>query len=86
VHLREGKTLGSEEGKGLGSRLCYEQRKEFEQGLYCAWSEMFVTEMRGDSSDVEAEFVNMIQVNLATLVAVSRPARFISGVIVPCEI
>jgi hypothetical protein len=26
--LRKGKAVGSEEGKGLGSELCYEQMKE----------------------------------------------------------
>jgi hypothetical protein len=77
VHLREGKALGIEEGKGLGSGLRYEQRKEFEQGLYCACSEIFVMEMRGDSFDVGAEFLNIIEVNLASLVTISRLVRFI---------
>jgi hypothetical protein len=35
----EGKVFGSKEGKGLGSGHCDEQRKEVEQGLYCARSE-----------------------------------------------
>jgi hypothetical protein len=33
LRLREGKALGSEEGKGLGSGLCCEQRKENEERL-----------------------------------------------------
>jgi hypothetical protein len=33
LSCREGKALGNEEGKGLGSGICYEQRKEFEQGF-----------------------------------------------------
>jgi hypothetical protein len=35
VPLREGKALGSEESKVFGNGLCYEQTKEFEQGVYC---------------------------------------------------
>jgi hypothetical protein len=35
VYLREGKALGSEKGKVLGYRLCYEQRREVEPELYC---------------------------------------------------
>jgi hypothetical protein len=34
--LREGKVLGSEEGKGLKIELCYKQKEEVEQGVYCA--------------------------------------------------
>jgi hypothetical protein len=36
VILREGKGLGSEKLK------CYEQRREFELGLYCACSELIL--------------------------------------------
>jgi hypothetical protein len=32
VRLREGKAVGSEKGKGLRSKLCYEEMREFEQG------------------------------------------------------
>jgi hypothetical protein len=35
VLSKEGKAFGCEEGKGLGSGLCYEQRREVERGLYC---------------------------------------------------
>jgi hypothetical protein len=35
VRLREGKALGSEAGKVLGYGICYEQRREVEQGLCC---------------------------------------------------
>jgi hypothetical protein len=35
IRLGEGKALVSEEDKGLGSGLCYEDVKEDEQGLYC---------------------------------------------------
>jgi hypothetical protein len=31
--LREGKSLGSEEGKALESGICFEQREEVEQGF-----------------------------------------------------
>jgi hypothetical protein len=34
VHLKKGKAVGSEEGKGLGSGPCYEHRKETERGFY----------------------------------------------------
>jgi hypothetical protein len=36
VHLRRDIPWGSAEGGELGSGLCYEQRREVEQGLYCA--------------------------------------------------
>jgi hypothetical protein len=36
VRLREGRGLGSEEGKGQGSGICYDQRKEVEPGLCCS--------------------------------------------------
>jgi hypothetical protein len=36
VYWREGKALRGEEGKDLGSGICYEQRKEAEQRFYCA--------------------------------------------------
>jgi hypothetical protein len=32
----QGKALGSEEGKGLESELCCEERREIGQGFYCA--------------------------------------------------
>jgi hypothetical protein len=32
--LIKGKALGSEDGKALGSGICYEQRKEIEQNIY----------------------------------------------------
>jgi hypothetical protein len=32
VRLREGKSVGSEEGKGLGSGLCREQRNKLSRG------------------------------------------------------
>jgi hypothetical protein len=35
--LRNVETLGSEEGKYLGSGFSCEQRKENEQGLYSIW-------------------------------------------------
>jgi hypothetical protein len=35
ICLKEGKALGSEEGKGLKCGLCYEQRREVEQEIYC---------------------------------------------------
>jgi hypothetical protein len=35
VRLKEGKALGTEEGKGLVSRRCYKQRKGAEKGLHC---------------------------------------------------
>jgi hypothetical protein len=35
VCFRKGKALGSEEGKWLGSGVCFEQRKEVKPGLYC---------------------------------------------------
>jgi hypothetical protein len=28
LHLKEGKAFGSEEGKAIGSELCYEHKKE----------------------------------------------------------
>jgi hypothetical protein len=31
--MRERKVLRSEKGKGLGCRLCYEQRREVDRGL-----------------------------------------------------
>jgi hypothetical protein len=34
VPLREGKALGSEKDNGFGSGLCYEQRRDIEQGHY----------------------------------------------------
>jgi hypothetical protein len=34
-YLREGKALGSEKGKVLGSGHCYEQSREDEEGIYC---------------------------------------------------
>jgi hypothetical protein len=40
VCLREDKALGSEKGKDLGSGICYERQREFEQGLYCICSEL----------------------------------------------
>jgi hypothetical protein len=33
ILLVEGKALGSEQGKGSGCRLCYEQRRKVEPGL-----------------------------------------------------
>lgn len=33
VQLREGKTLGSEARKGLGTGLCHEHRNEIEQRI-----------------------------------------------------
>jgi hypothetical protein len=37
VLFREGKALTNEKDNGLGNELCYEQRKEVEQGLFCLW-------------------------------------------------
>jgi hypothetical protein len=34
VGLREGKTLGSKQGEGIGCGFCYDQGKEVEQRLY----------------------------------------------------
>jgi hypothetical protein len=39
--LRKSKSLASEKGKGLGSGLCYEQRRD-ELGLYCAGSDLIL--------------------------------------------
>jgi hypothetical protein len=39
VVWREGKALGNEEGKALGSGLYYEKRKKVEQRLFCLVSE-----------------------------------------------
>jgi hypothetical protein len=33
--LKEGKSFGSEEGKAMGNKLCYEYKKEAVYGLYC---------------------------------------------------
>jgi hypothetical protein len=35
VLLREVKSLGNEEGRGVGFGLCYELKREVEQGPYC---------------------------------------------------
>jgi hypothetical protein len=47
VLLVQGKALGSEEEKGLGTWLCYEQTTEIHQELYCLWSEFWYWRCKG---------------------------------------
>jgi hypothetical protein len=42
VCLREGKAVRSENGKRSECGLCYEQRREVEQGLYCVRLELIL--------------------------------------------
>jgi hypothetical protein len=49
VRLREGKALGSEKGKALGSGLCYEQRKA--EALLCISENWILTLARLHYSD-----------------------------------